>query len=63
MNKITIDISNIIENGDNFERCFMNWLNNHRIFWKTLINTTKIVIREEDYQAVKGYWPEIKIAE
>ena len=49
MKEVTIDITSIIENGDNFERRFFNWLNDHKIYWRTLINQTKIMILEKDY--------------
>jgi len=61
MKEVTIDITSIIENGDNFERRFFNWLNDHKIYWRTLINQTKIMILEKDYSTIKEYWSEVEI--
>lgn len=61
MKEVIIDITSIIEKGENFERCFFNWLNDHKIYWRTLINQTKIIILEKEYSTIKGHWSEVEI--
>jgi len=59
---ITLDITNIMNEGDLFERAFFNWLNLEKISWCVVgANLNYIgMFLESDIIKTKEYWTELK---
>jgi hypothetical protein len=60
--RILLNIKNIIDNGELYERAFFNWLNVEKIQW--FIAGTDLnyigLFNEESVTTIKEYWHELK---
>jgi len=59
----SIDITEIIENGDRFERSFFQWLNDNKIGWYQKgsdLNYIQLVDKKNDFSKIKQTWKEVK---
>jgi hypothetical protein len=59
----SIDITEIIENGDRFERSFFQWLNDNKIGWYQKgsdLNYIQLVDKKNDFSKIKETWKEVK---
>jgi len=59
----SIDITEIIENGDRFERSFFQWLNDNKIGWYQKgsdLNYIQLVDKKNDFSKIKQTWKVVK---
>jgi hypothetical protein len=59
----SIDITEIIENGDRFERSFFQWLNDNKIGWYQKgsdLNYIQLFDKKNDFSKIKQTWKEVK---
>lgn len=59
----SVDITEIIENGDRFERSFFQWLNDNKIGWYQRgsdLNFIQLVDKKNDFSKIQKVWKEVK---
>jgi hypothetical protein len=59
----SIDITEVIENGDRFERLFFKWLNDNNIGWYqqgSNLNYIQLVDKKNDLSKIQKVWKEVK---
>ncbi len=59
----SIDITEVIENGDRFERSFFQWLNDNNIGWYqrgSNLNYIQLVDKKNDFSKIQKVWKEVK---
>ena len=59
----SIDITEVIENGDRFERSFFHWLNDNNIGWYqqgSNLNYIQLVDKKNDLSKIQKVWKEVK---
>jgi len=58
-----IDITEVIENGDRFERSFFQWLKDNNIGWYQQgsdLNYIQLVDKKNDFSKIQKIWKEVK---
>lgn len=59
----SVDITEVIENGDRFERSFFQWLNDNKIGWYQRgsdLNFIQLVDKKNDFSKIQKVWKEVK---
>ena len=59
----SIDITEVIENGDRFERSFFQWLNDNNIGWYqrgSNLNYIQLIDKKNDFSKIQKVWKEVK---
>ena len=59
----SIDITEVIENGDRFERSFFQWLNDNNIGWYqqgSNLNNIQLIDKKKDLSKIQKVWKEVK---
>ena len=59
----SIDITQVIENGDRFERSFFQWLNDNNIGWYqqgSNLNNIQLIDKKKDLSKIQKVWKEVK---
>jgi hypothetical protein len=59
----SVDITEVIENGDRFERSFFQWLNDNKIGWYqkgSNLNYIQLIDKKNDFSKIQKVWKEVK---
>lgn len=59
----SVNITEVIENGDRFERSFFQWLNDNKIGWYqkgSNLNYIQLIDKKNDFSKIQKVWKEVK---